>query len=152
MFTVVIYFILLTISQAIGGDITKLATNEFNGLLDDLHRLRRVERSSSTTFNHHQPFHLGASIDLKLLSHRPKLCTRMEKSQEPMYFCPTPQTGNSVDWPCVRYSDLCNKTPDCPHFEDEHPTFCLFHMLLNQELNSIRSTVHSIFQRMFEIP
>ena len=30
------------------------------------------------------------------------------------------------NWPCVRYDDLCDGTPNCPDWSDEHPTFCMF--------------------------
>lgn len=48
-----------------------------------------------------------------------------------MYFCPTPRYGDNVDWPCIRYSDLCNNAIDCPQGEDEHPSLCLFHNLVS---------------------
>ncbi|MFH4978714.1 hypothetical protein AB6A40_005423 [Gnathostoma spinigerum] len=46
------------------------------------------------------------------------------------YFCPTapPETKPS-EWPCIAYSDLCDKKVDCYGSQDEHPTFCMFHIL-----------------------
>ncbi|VDO52869.1 unnamed protein product [Haemonchus placei] len=52
-------------------------------------------------------------------------CTMLNGEQtEP---CPSP--GANGDWPCIRYSDLCNGLRDCPNGEDESPVHCHFHHL-----------------------
>jgi hypothetical protein len=44
-------------------------------------------------------------------------------------------------WPCVREQDLCNGVADCPNADDEHPTFCLFHLAVSRgEEISINNT------------
>ncbi|WKY12873.1 hypothetical protein Q1695_004020 [Nippostrongylus brasiliensis] len=64
-------------------------------------------------------------------------CTVLHGEQtEP---CPTP--GPKGDWPCIRYSDLCNGLRDCPNGEDESPMQCHFHELHRAELDSIREQI-----------
>uniref|UniRef100_A0A0M3HMR7 Late endosomal/lysosomal adaptor and MAPK and MTOR activator 5 n=1 Tax=Ascaris lumbricoides TaxID=6252 RepID=A0A0M3HMR7_ASCLU len=71
-----------------------------------------------------------------------KNCKRRRHSHEKVYFCPSaPADTDPSEWPCVRYTDLCDLRPDCPGMEDEHPTFCMFHQLRNAEMNGIRQTI-----------
>ncbi|XGW06836.1 hypothetical protein V3C99_016842 [Haemonchus contortus] len=67
-------------------------------------------------------------------------CTMLNGEQtEP---CPSP--GANGDWPCIRYSDLCNGLRDCPNGEDESPVHCHFHHLHRAELDSIREKLHRL--------
>ena len=58
------------------------------------------------------------------------VCANQDKTNQIMFHCPTPASDPLDDWPCIRFSDLCNGTPDCPQREDEHPIFCMFHNLV----------------------
>ncbi|GMR61082.1 hypothetical protein PMAYCL1PPCAC_31277, partial [Pristionchus mayeri] len=56
--------------------------------------------------------------------------------------CPTPNFQiRTKHWPCVRYSELCNGKNDCPQGEDEHPSMCMYHKMLDDELDRIRKVI-----------
>ncbi|KAK6757797.1 hypothetical protein RB195_015552 [Necator americanus] len=55
---------------------------------------------------------------------------------------PCPSPGPRGEWPCIRYSDLCNGQRDCPNGEDESPTHCHIHQLHRAELDAIRKIIH----------
>ncbi|CAJ0588034.1 unnamed protein product [Cylicocyclus nassatus] len=54
--------------------------------------------------------------------------------------CPSPDSNG--EWPCIRYSDLCNGQRDCPNGEDESAVHCYFHELHRAELDAIREKTH----------
>ncbi|CAJ0951831.1 unnamed protein product, partial [Mesorhabditis belari] len=83
------------------------------------------------------------------ISYLPKVCPQASKSAEKWEFCPKPQSGNVVDWPCVRFSDLCNGLEDCPGGSDEDPEICFFHNLMRHELSSLRKTIDTQNEQVF---
>ena len=96
---------------------------------------------------------LGVSFDHRVIALRPRgtllsvvithsddspflVCANQDKTNQVLIHCPTPPSDPLDDWPCIRYSDLCNGTPDCPQHEDEHPTFCMYHNLVCMKHNT----------------
>uniref|UniRef100_A0A0N4ZW85 Uncharacterized protein n=1 Tax=Parastrongyloides trichosuri TaxID=131310 RepID=A0A0N4ZW85_PARTI len=71
---------------------------------------------------------------------RPSDCT-----QKNTYFCPS-RKGPTDEWKCIKLEDLCDSHPDCPNYEDENPTICMFHVLLRNQLQIFAKIVKSALE------
>uniref|UniRef100_A0A0K0E4E2 Merozoite surface protein 7 n=1 Tax=Strongyloides stercoralis TaxID=6248 RepID=A0A0K0E4E2_STRER len=71
---------------------------------------------------------------------RPSNC-----EQKNLYFCPSRKSYYD-DWKCIKLEDLCDSHPDCPNYEDENPTICMFHILLKNQFQNFVKVVKTILE------
>uniref|UniRef100_A0A0K0FCK9 Merozoite surface protein n=1 Tax=Strongyloides venezuelensis TaxID=75913 RepID=A0A0K0FCK9_STRVS len=75
---------------------------------------------------------------------RPSACKKRNS-----YFCPSRKNSHD-DWKCIKLEDLCDSHPDCPNYEDENPTICMFHVLLKNQFQTFAKVIKSTLENIRE--